>query len=90
MYLVFLVEDAVHRQEGTTDTHLARIVVGDDEMQNRMLALDSLLRRTALIHGKLSIMVFLKNTDDSARRQGRVGAEVLCRLKACLYVCLQK
>ena len=55
MYLVFLVEDAVHRQEGTTDTHLARIVVGDvgdDEMQNRMLALDSLSRRTALIHGK--------------------------------------
>lgn len=52
MYLVFLVEDAVHRQEGTTDTHLARIVVGDDEMQNRMLALDSLSRRTTLINGK--------------------------------------
>lgn len=49
MYLVFLVEDAVHRQEDTTDTHLARIV---DEMPNRMLAFDSLSRRTALIHGK--------------------------------------
>ena len=52
MYLVFLVEDAVHRQEGTTDTHLARIVGGDDEMSNRMLALDSLSLRTALIQGK--------------------------------------
>ena len=53
MYLVFLVEDAVHRQEGTTDTHLARIVGGDDEMPNRMLALDGLSRRTALIHGNI-------------------------------------
>lgn len=52
MYLVFLVEDVVHRQEDTTDTHLARIVGGDDEMSNRMLALDSLSRRTTLIQGK--------------------------------------
>ena len=52
MYLVFLVEDTVHRQEGRTDTHLARIVGGDDEMPNWMLVLDSLSRRMALIHGK--------------------------------------